>query len=48
MGVFTTVHYGRPSYTFKNENVEVFVSIHGGHFTAAYNSKKGPLKMYGL
>ncbi|OHD26900.1 MAG: hypothetical protein A2V99_08005 [Spirochaetes bacterium RBG_16_67_19] len=46
MGVFTTVHYGRPSYTFKNENVEVFVSIHGGHFTAAYNSKKGPLNPY--
>jgi hypothetical protein len=46
MGAFTAVHFGRPSYTIGNESVQLFVSIHGGHFTAAYQTAKGFVDPY--
>jgi len=30
-------HYGRPSYTVKNEKVEVYITVEGGHLTADFN-----------
>jgi hypothetical protein len=36
---FTTMHYGRPSYTIGNGSVEVFSSVQGGHTTASFTAQ---------
>ncbi len=46
MGTFTAVHYGRPSYTMRSDRVELFVSVHGGHFTASYGQGKQAIFPY--
>ena len=35
-------HYGRPSYTIKNDKIELFITVEGGHLTADFDvgSKK--------
>jgi hypothetical protein len=38
MGQFTDIHYGKPSYTMKNDSVEVNISVQCGMFTASYTS----------
>ena len=34
--MYTTMHYGRPSYTISNDNVKVFISVQGGHLTGSF------------
>jgi hypothetical protein len=34
--MFTTIHYGRPSFTISNDTVQVFISVQGGHLTGIF------------
>ena len=46
MTPFTTVHFGRPSFTIGNSGVQVFVSIQGGHCTASFTSGRTSFSPY--
>jgi hypothetical protein len=35
---FTTLHYGRPSYTVGNGSIDVYSSVQGGHTTASFKA----------
>jgi hypothetical protein len=30
------MHFGKPSYTIKNDNVEIFITVQGGHMTGSF------------
>jgi len=39
-------HYGRPSYVVKNEKVEVFITVEGGHLTADFDIGQKKINPY--